>query len=1053
LNKPDKNPYFNIEGRVWLLVLMGLISGVILGSIGIKQERSLSKVQQETTAQLIEFQILHARFGTNAANRSTELSLLAVNPHDNQSARISMDRFNQYVQRELEILQAMEETMEGTAAEGALEDVIEANNYWKTLAEETLDLRADRLAAGYRKQKHSDASRRLSLDLASQITVLGELAQQRKDKATLSYIRPLLLPSITCRDLLWELSIESNPDSCDSLYVNDLLPLLREISDKTTALWDRTGNVEFWVPRVSHLVNTTNSMTMAMIGSEEEDQKQSGFYQYHLREIQAVTKLNKLHPRVTESTLDIGNCLAQMGNSLRLENTVKLATMQNERDQRQVGLFSLAAVLSLLFIIMARFITQSISKIRKREAVSALNLASSQERFSDIAMSSGDWVWEIDTKGHFKFVSGNMEKYVGKTKSEILGTPFSRYMQAEECDRFLSVFQKSDQNIEAITDFQYWLTNKKGEEFCIQANAVPFLDQAGKHLGYRGINKDITETVVAAENMQIARDEAEEINHQLERVATKANEMALEAEVANTAKSAFLATMSHEIRTPMNGIIGMTELMMDTELGVHQSEYMSTIHTSGEALLGLINDILDYSKIEARKMDIEVLEYSPRDVVDQVLDLLGAKAEDSGLILTGIVDPDVPGLLMGDPGRMRQVLINLTGNALKFTKNGEVTLRVSSEKNSDSTETVKFSVADTGIGIAKKKIKGLFEPFSQSDTSTTREYGGTGLGLAISKKLSEAMGGTIGAESVVGKGSTFWFTAVMPYAPKQPSSPKQDKTALVLSSNQRLQESLTSICAYHGIGVRITENSDHAKDLINLGLHQKNPISLIIADGSDPTCNSLALMNELADDSEYSATRGVLLSGRANQLETSSQNQITSTLPAKTNSIGNCITSLGLAREQVEFQGAYTTSKKDVANNFTDDPEWRDNIKILLVDDNHINLKVALGVLRKLGFKSETATNGKIAVQMFLDQSPDIILMDCMMPEMDGYEATEAIRKIEGLDSHVRIIAMTANAMEGDRENCLSCGMDDYVAKPIKAAIVEEAILRQMHEANSMLPV
>jgi len=667
-----------------------------------------------------------------------------------------------------------------------------------------------------------------------------------------------------------------------------------------------------------------------------------------------------------------------------------------------------------------------------------------------MALSSGDWVWEVDNQGYFTYATGNVEKFVNLNCSEIIGTLFSEYMLQEERSRFNISFQKAKQNKDAINDFQYWLTNADGEEFCMQINAIPITGDEGEPLGFRGVNKDITERIIAAENMKTAMDEAQEMNIQLENVATRANEMAVQAEAASVAKSAFLATMSHEIRTPMNGIIGMTELLMDTKLDSAQKEYADTVCTSGESLLVLINDILDYSKIEANKMDIEMLEYSPRDVVDQTLELLQVKANESGLCLTGIVSPEVPQVMIGDAARMRQVLINLTGNAIKFTQDGQVTIRVEILNRNEDTETLKLSVSDTGIGVPNKKIKSLFEPFSQCDSSTTREFGGTGLGLAISKKLAEAMGGEIGAESTLGKGSTFWFTTITPAAKKQITATPSNQQALIISSCPLFRESLASICVHNGLQVKEVENALEAGNILDR--NQPNPISIVIADGSDPTSNNQQFLHDLTEDHQHYATPGIILVPMENlkqlRLHTLDNHRIINSLPALSKSIGNSIQQLGLKN------GNATESPMEIKTPIaSENSQLRQDLKILLVDDNNINLKVALGVLKKIGFKAKTATNGKIAVQMFQDNTPDMILMDCMMPEMDGYEATAAIRKLESDGSHIPIIAMTANAMEGDREKCLASGMDDYISKPVKSAALEEIILRQMNEAFVLQPL
>ncbi len=1055
LSKTHNNIYTNIEGRVWLLVFMGLMTGVVMGGVVLYQERSMEITRQEMTAQLLKSQELYAKFTNNSSLRAMDLASLAANPYDDSNARETLESYTHHETMEIGILDAVEKLVEGTAAETSLETVQEANTQWKSLAGEVLDLRAERLASGYRSNKFVHVSRQLSYDLINQATYLGSLALKQNDKTALQHIRAIVASAVDCRSMLWKLSLQTKPDRCRSYFENKLMPVLAMINQNTKELWEITKDNPSLSDLTSQLMNIGNRMTMAMIGSSEKEEQQSGFYQYHLRNLHAIAKLKDLEPDLTAASHSVNASFKNMEFSLKVEMDHKLSEILIDGNQRLAGILLFAIILTSLFITMARFITQSITTIRQSEANAHQDLAYSQERFSDMALSSGDWVWEIDNQGYFTFATGNVEKFVNKSGSDIIGTPFSQYMLAEERFRFLKVLQKSDQKHEAIIDFQYWLVDQDGQEFCMQTNAVPIFNHSGDHAGYRGVNKNITESVLASENMQIAREEAEEMNLQLERVASRANEMALEAEVANVAKSAFLATMSHEIRTPLNGIIGMTELLLDSKLDSDQQEYADTVSTSGDALLSLINDILDYSKIEAHKMEIEAVEYYPRDVVDQVLDLLGVKAEEASLKLVGIVSPDVPHLMIGDITRLRQILINLVGNALKFTKAGHVILHVEIQEKSNDLEVLKFSVTDTGIGIPRDKIKGLFEPFSQCDSSTTREFGGTGLGLAISKKLAEAMGGEIGANSTVGEGSKFWFTTAQPYPAKQPAPIASSPTALVLSSCPFQRECLTSICQHVGFKTFEADNSKQARTIINRCTNQQQPLDLVIADSHDPSCFSHEILPELSANRELPPVPGILLVPMANLKQTRAQLAGTLcqaiSLPAKSKSIINCIKQLNLDSFK-ENNAESKLPKILTSKNHTDDAQWRKGLKILLVDDNNINLKVALGILKKLGFKAQTATNGKLAIQMFQDFAPDLILMDCMMPVMDGYEATAAIRELEGPESHVPIIAMTANAMAGDRENCLECGMDDYLAKPIKSAILEETILRQMENSNTLLP-
>ncbi|MCI0462759.1 MAG: PAS domain-containing protein [Gemmataceae bacterium] len=643
-------------------------------------------------------------------------------------------------------------------------------------------------------------------------------------------------------------------------------------------------------------------------------------------------------------------------------------------------------------------------------------------RFLDSIIDNLPIMLFIKDAEHLRFQRLNKagEELLGYPRQQLLGKSDYDFFPQAEADFFSAKDYDVLRGQQLVDIPEEEIATRHGKRI-LHTRKIPLLDENGKPTHLVGISEDITQAKQTAEALHKAKEAAE---------------------AANRAKSEFLANVSHEIRTPMNGILGMTELALDTELEPEQREFLTMVKASADALLDVINDILDFSKMEAGKLDLDTISFPLRDSLGDTMKTLALRAHKKGLELASWVLPEVPDHLVGDPGRLRQIIVNLVGNAIKFTEQGEVVVRVEPVSQTAEEATLHFAVRDTGIGIPRAKQQAIFAPFVQADGSTTRKYGGTGLGLAISARLVELMGGRIWVESEPGQGSTFHFTVrfglargpAVPAPRRRPAS-LQGLPVLVVDDNATNRRILEEILTNWRMKPTLVDSGRAALAEIQRSAAAGEPYPLVLLDLMMPEMDGYTLAAQMKQHPEFGGSTIMMLSSAEGSAARNQELGIAACLmkPIKQSELFDAIvTSLGVSLPEDDQPTAAAQAPA---------PASPQHLRVLLAEDNAVNQKLAIRLLEKRGHRVVVAGTGNEALAALERERFDVVLMDVQMPELDGFETTAAIRAHEqGTGAHLPIVAMTAHAMKGDRERCLEVGMDGYVSKPLQANELFEVV-------------
>jgi two-component system, sensor histidine kinase and response regulator len=750
---------------------------------------------------------------------------------------------------------------------------------------------------------------------------------------------------------------------------------------------------------------------------------------FHLRTEERSTTLKKM-----TAALVMGAAIPVMHyTGMAAARFVPAATIEGSTahavDISDVGIFGIVAV---TFTVLGLSVFTSFAD--RRFSAQALKLESSEYRAQQIMETSFDGFVEINAASQVSEWNRQAEKIFGWTRSEMLGKPL--------IDTVIAMDARNSCRGEIANMLELMSGSTATKRFETEAIART-RRQFPAEITISAIRQG-SATVMAA----FIRDLSER-----KRFERDLQEAKVAAESSNQAKSTFLATMSHEIRTPMNGILGMTELVLDTELTPEQREFLGLVQLSAESLLAIINDILDFSKIEAGKLELEIIPFDLRESVGETMKAMSFRAHQKGIELVYDVDPQVPETLLGDPGRVRQILINLVANAIKFTERGEIDVQVTAKVSDapDGPIAVHFAVRDTGVGIPREKQGKIFEAFSQADGSMTRKYGGTGLGLTICKRLVELMDGQVWLESEPGVGSIFHFVIRMTASAENLALLNQGQPqtlrgvhVLVVDDNFTNRRVLSGILARWGMLPKVVDGGRSGLDALQAAKTNGNPYPMVLLDGHMPDMDGFSLAEQIRSDPSLAGATIMMLTsaGELGDAARCTELGIAAYLvkPIRQAELQSAIFAT-LEASQAKAAPALVTSNTLLAS--------RPRCRVLLAEDNVVNQKLAVKLLENRGFEVTVASDGKQALNELAKNSFEVVLMDVQMPNMDGLEATAAIReKDRQTNAHTRIIAMTAHALQGTQEDCLAAGMDAYVSKPIRTEELFDTIDRVLAEAH-----